>query len=234
MILCKWDKIPKEMQTEEVKSYYSLLSKKKCSLFFKRVFDVIASIIFLIVFSPLFLVLACAIKLSSKGPVFYRQVRITQYGKKFRIHKFRSMRVDSDNNCQITAYKDARITKVGKVIRKLRLDEISQLLDVLAGNMTFVGTRPEVPEYVEKYKSEYMATLLLPAGITSTASVRFRDEDELLKDQDDVSKAYAEEVLPIKMQYNLEDIKQFSCFRDIKIMLKTVFMAFAKNSRGDV
>ena len=175
MRLCKWEKLPENMQNEEVRKYYDVLKKKRCSLFFKRIFDIFVSLILLIVFSPLFLVLAIAIKIDSKGPVFYRQVRVTQYGKQFKIHKFRSMVQDADKGSLVTVNNDARVTKVGKFIRKCRLDEFSQLIDVLQGNMTFVGTRPEVPKYVSAYTSEMLATLLLPAGITSEASIYFKD-----------------------------------------------------------
>ena len=167
MMLRRWQKLPTELQIDEIRPYYVALSKKKASLFFKRVFDIFASAILLIILSPLFLILAIAIKTDTKGPVFYRQLRITRYGKKFRIHKFRSMVVDADKKTQVTVDNDVRITKVGRFIRKFRLDEISQLIDVLAGNMTFVGTRPEVTKYVDRYTPEMKATLLLPAGITS-------------------------------------------------------------------
>ncbi|MBO5782566.1 MAG: sugar transferase, partial [Clostridia bacterium] len=161
-MLKKWEQLPIEMQTEEVKKYYDILAKRKVSLFFKRVFDIFVSLILLILFSPVFLILAIAIKLDSKGPVFYRQVRITRYGKEFKIFKFRTMVQDADKGSQVTVNNDDRITKVGKFIRKYRLDEISQLIDVLRGTMTFVGVRPESPNYVAQYTPEMLATLLLP------------------------------------------------------------------------
>jgi len=175
-------------------------------------------------------VLAIAIKLDSSGPVFYRQVRVTQYGREFRIFKFRSMLKNADKiGAQVTVGNDSRITKVGKFIRKCRLDEICQLIDVLRGTMTFVGTRPEVPKYVEHYTPEMMATLLLPAGVTSMASIFYKNEDELLRDADDVDVVYATEVLPEKMRYNLKGIEQFSFFGDIKVMLMTVLAVVGKD-----
>lgn len=224
MLIKKWEKLPAEMQVEEVRPYWEKLRKKNFSLFFKRCFDVFASTVMLIVLSPLFLVLAVAIKADSRGPVFFRQVRVTQYGAKFRIFKFRTMVTDAESmGTRVTVDGDGRITRVGKFIRKCRLDEISQLIDVWRGTMTFVGTRPEVPEYVEKYSPEMLATLLLPAGVTSEASIKFKDEDKLLDGADDVDKVYVETVLPRKMQYNLEALRGYGFFKDIGVMFRTVF-----------
>ena len=233
MILCKWEKLPSEMQNEEVRKYYDILKKKKASLFFKRVFDIVVSLLLLIILSPVFLILAIAIKIDSKGPVFYRQVRITQYNKKFRIFKFRSMVQNADKGSQVTVSGDARVTRVGKVVRKCRLDELSQLIDVLRGKMTFVGTRPEVPKYTEQYTAEMMATLLLPAGVTSLASIYYKDEAELLDAADDTDRVYVEQVLPAKMYYNLKAIEKFSFFGDIKVMFMTVFAVLGKEYKGD-
>lgn len=230
MRLVKWEKLPPEMQVEEIKVYYDILKKKKCSLFFKRAFDIFVSLLMLIVLSPLFLILAIAIKIDSKGPVFYRQVRVTQYGKKFRIFKFRTMVQNADKiGTQVTLNNDSRITRVGKLIRKCRLDEICQLIDVLRGTMSFVGVRPEVPKYVEKYTPEMMATLLLPAGITSLASICYKDEDKLLDGEENVDLAYLEKVLPDKMKYNLQEIKKFGFWHDIKLMFMTVFAVLGKD-----
>lgn len=233
MMLLKWQRLPSEMQTEEVRKYYDILKKKRLSLFFKRVFDIVISFLMIVILSPTFLVIAIAIKIDSKGPVFYRQTRITQYGKRFKIHKFRSMVVGADKKTRITVSDDDRITKVGRVIRKLRLDEICQLFDVLCGNMTFVGTRPEVPAFVEKYTPEMMATLLLPAGITSEASVYFKDEALLLDSAEDAEKAYIEKILPVKMRYNLRELENFSIGRDVGIMFKTVFAVLGKEYKDD-
>lgn len=223
MMIKKWEKIPEEIKNETVYEYWKILRKKNFSLFWKRIFDIIVSLILLIILSPLFLILSIAIKIDSKGPVFYRQQRVTQYGKIFRIHKFRSMIVNADKiGSAVTVDGDDRITKIGRFIRKFRLDEISQLLDVLVGNMSFVGTRPEVLKYVEQYNDEMKATLLLPAGVTSLASIKYKDEDKLLENSDNADETYVNEVLPNKMKYNLESIKKQGFWRDIGIMFKTV------------
>lgn len=229
MWLKRWDELPEVMQTEEVRRYYVVLKRKKGSLILKRFFDITVSFLMLIFLSPVFLVLACAIKLDSKGPVFYRQERVTQYGKVFRIFKFRTMVQNADKGLHITVGNDSRITRVGKIIRNCRLDEISQLLDVLRGNMTFVGTRPEALKYVEQYSAEMMATLLLPAGITSEASIRYKDENRLLEDAENPEKTYVESILPEKMKYNLRSIEQFSFWSDIKTMVRTVLAVLGKN-----
>lgn len=218
------------MQTEAVKPYYEILQKKQISLIFKRLFDIVVSLIMLLILSPVFLVLAIAIKLDSKGPVFYRQVRVTQYGKEFRIFKFRTMVNNADKiGSQVTVGGDSRITRVGKVIRECRLDEIGQLLNILGGSMTFVGTRPEVPKYVEKYTPEMWATLLLPAGVTSEASIRYKDEAALLDAAEDVDATYIQDVLPGKMKYNLRSIQEYSFFKDIETMFQTVFVVVEKD-----
>ena len=218
------------MQTEAVKPYYEILQKKQISLIFKRLFDIVVSLIMLLILSPVFFVLAIAIKLDSKGPVFYRQVRVTQYGKEFRIFKFRTMVNNADKiGSQVTVGGDSRITRVGKVIRECRLDEIGQLLNILGGSMTFVGTRPEVPKYVEKYTLEMWATLLLPAGVTSEASIRYKDEAALLDAAEDVDATYIQDVLPGKMKYNLRSIQEYSFFKDIETMFQTVFAVVDKD-----
>lgn len=233
MFLRKWDQLPPEMQTDEVKIYYEILKKKRCGLIFKRLFDIFASSVMLVVLSPVFIVLAIAIKLDSKGPVFYRQTRMTQYNKEFRIFKFRSMVQNADKGLQVTVSGDSRITRVGKFIRKFRLDEISQLIDVLRGTMTFVGTRPEVPKYTKHYTDEMMATLLLPAGITSQASIYYKNEAEQLDVAEDADKIYVEEILPAKMYYNLKAIENFSFWGDIKVMFMTAFAMLGKQYKGD-
>ena len=231
MRMISWEKLPPQMQTEAVKPYYEILQKKQISLIFKRSFDIVVSLIMLLILSPVFLVLAIAIKLDTEGPVFYRQVRVTQYGKEFRIFKFRTMVNNADKiGSQVTVGGDNRITRVGKVIRECRLDEIGQLLNILGGSMTFVGTRPEVPKYVEKYTSEMWATLLLPAGVTSEASIRYKDEAALLDAAEDVDATYIQDVLPGKMKYNLRSIQEYSFFKDIKTMFQTVFAVVEKNS----
>ncbi len=233
MILKKWEKLPTEMQTEEVRAYYEVLSKRRASLFLKRFFDLVMSLTLLLLLSPVFVILAIAIKIDTKGPVFYRQERVTQYGRRYRIFKFRTMKQGADTGSLVTVKNDARITRVGKFIRKCRLDEVSQLLDVLRGTMTFVGTRPEVPKYVAAYSKEMWATLLLPAGITSEASILYKDEDKLLDGAEDTDRVYVEEVLPVKMYYNLKAIKKFSLWRELSTMLKTVFAMLGKKYEGD-
>lgn len=214
------------MQIPEVRKYYDTLKRKSYSLLCKRIFDIVVSLLLLIAFSPLFIILAIAIKLDSKGPVFYRQVRITQYGRPFRIFKFRTMVQDADKGSLLTLSSDRRVTRVGKLIRHCRLDEVSQLLDVLRGTMTFVGTRPEVPKYVDQYTPEMLATLLLPAGVTSEASIFFKNEAEYLEAATNPEKAYVDVILPKKMAYNLQALAKFSLAYDIKIMLLTICAVF--------
>lgn len=229
MVLRSWDNLPKFMKCDEVKEYYDILSRKKGSLILKRFFDVFIAMIMLILLAIPMIIIAIMIKLDSKGPVFYRQERITTYGKKFRIHKFRTMVNNADKiGSAVTVGGDARITKVGRKLRDLRLDELPQLLDVLSGNMSFVGTRPEATKYVKRYTKEMYATLLLPAGITSEASIRYKNEAELLDTAEDVDKVYIEEVLPGKMKYNLQSLKNFSLVGDIETMFRTVFAVMGK------
>ena len=200
MKIINWEQLPQEMQCSEVKEYYDILKKKKTGLFFKRLFDISVSIVMLVALFPIFLILAVAIKLDSPGPVFFRQERLTQYGKKFRIFKFRTMVSGAHKmGSQVTVKNDARITRVGAVIRKCRLDEICQLSDVLRGTMTFVGTRPESLKYTACYTPEMKATLLLPAGVTSLASIYYKDEADLLENADDADEVYINKILPDKM-----------------------------------
>ena len=230
MILKKWDDLPEFMKCDEVKVYYDILSRKKGSLVLKRIFDIVVGVILLILLSIPMLIIAVMIKMDSKGPVFYRQERVTRYGKKFRIHKFRTMVNNADKiGSSVTVGGDLRITRVGSRIRDYRLDELPQVFDVLKGNMSFVGTRPEATKYVEKYSNEMLATLLLPAGITSEASIRYKNEAKLLDAADDVDYVYVETVLPEKMKYNLESIRKFNFVSDIITMLWTVGAVFGKD-----
>lgn len=218
------------MKVPEVRPYWEILNRKRFSLFLKRVFDLFAGLILLVILSLPMIIIAICIKLDSNGTVFYRQERVTRYGKHFRIHKFRTMVSTADKiGSLVTVGNDSRITKVGSKLRKLRLDELPQVLDVISGNMSFVGTRPEAVKYVEKYKSEYNATLLLPAGITSEASIRYKDEDKLLNAADDVDNVYLEQVLPEKMKWNLESVKQFRFWGEIATMFRTVFAVLGKD-----
>ncbi|MBQ8762683.1 MAG: sugar transferase [Clostridia bacterium] len=227
-MLRKWEDLPIEMQIPEVRQYYDILNKRKFGIALKRLFDIALSGLLLVVLSPVFLITAIAIKADSKGPVFYRQVRVTRYGEKFRIFKFRSMVSGADKGSQLTVSGDSRVTKTGAFIRKFKIDELSQLIDVFRGKMTFVGTRPEVPKYVEKYTPEMLATLLLPAGITSEASVYYKDESRLLDASTDTEKTYLELVLPDKMKYNLRAIEKFSLLQDLKILIMTALAVFGK------
>ena len=230
MRLCKWEELPENMRVEEVRKYYDVLTKKRASLVCKRIFDIVVALLMLIILSPVFLVLAIVIKIDSKGPVLYRQVRVTQYGKEFRIHKFRSMCVGADREGeQVTSAGDIRITGVGKIIRKCRLDETAQLIDVLRGTMTFVGVRPEVPKYIKQYNPEWLATLLLPAGVTNLTSICYKDEDILLGNADDSGTAYIEKVLPEKMKWNLNCLERFNFFLDIKLMFMTLFSMLGRD-----
>ena len=231
MILKKWDDLPEFMKCDEVRVYYDILSRKKGSLVLKRIFDVVVGVILLIFLAIPMLIIAVMIKMDSKGPVFYRQERVTRYGKKFRIHKFRTMVNNADQiGSAVTVGGDSRITKVGAKIRDYRLDELPQIFDVLSGDMSFVGTRPEATKYVEKYSNEMLATLLLPAGITSEASIRYKDEAKLLDVAEDVDYAYIEKVLPEKMKYNLESIRKFNFVSDVITMLWTVRAVLGKDS----
>ena len=232
MSIVGWEKLPQEMQTEEVKRYYDILRKKKTELFFKRGFDFVLSLVGIILFSPIYLILAIAIKLDSPGPVFYRQERVTQYGKHFRIHKFRTMVQNADKGSLLTVNNDSRITRVGKLIRRCKLDETAQLIDVLQGTMTFVGVRPETPQFVAAYTKEMLATLLLPAGVTSLASIYYKDEAEMLNGVENVDQVYIEKILPEKMYHNLKGMEQFSFCNDIKVMFMTVFAILGKKYKS--
>lgn len=222
-MLKNWNKLPEYMRTEEVRPYYDLLQRKKLSLFFKRVFDIVVSLIMIIFCSPILLIISILIVKDSKGGVFYRQERVTQYGRIFRIFKFRTMVQNADQiGTQVTVSNDSRITKIGSKLRNCRLDELPQLFNIFLGDMTFVGTRPESVHYVKSYTNEMYATLLLPAGVTSEASIQYKDEADLLDQADDVDSVYINEVLPEKMKYNLNSIKEFSFFKEIATMFRTV------------
>ena len=222
-MLRKWENLDEWIRQPEVKEYYDLLSRKKVSLFLKRIFDIlIALILFIILLIPM-IIIAVYIKTDSEGPVFYRQRRITQYGKEFRIHKFRTMVTNAESiGTAVTVGEDPRITRAGHFLRKTRLDELPQLIDVLEGTMSFVGTRPEAVKYVKQYTPAMRATLLLPAGITSTASILYKDEAQLLENSSDPDETYVNEILPEKMKYNLQSIRDFSLLNDLKTMFATV------------
>lgn len=229
MVLKKWEELPAFMQTAEVRPYWESLNKKRGQLALKRAFDIVVALILLILLAIPMIIIAIMIKRDSQGPVFYRQERVTSYGRHFRIHKFRTMVSNADKiGTAVTVGNDSRITKVGAKLRDKRLDELPQLIDVLEGTMSFVGTRPEDVKYVERYKPEYYATLLMPAGITSEASIRYKDEDKLLNAAEDVDQVYVEKVLPGKMKWNLRSVKRFGFFGEIATMFRTVFAVMGK------
>lgn len=228
-MLRRWEKLPESMRREEIRPYYEVLRRKRGQLFLKRIGDLIVAVIMLVFLAIPMGIIAILIKTDSKGPVFFRQKRVTKYGKVFRIHKFRTM-VDKAESIgtAVTVDHDARITKVGSKLRGLRLDELPQLIDVLTGDMSFVGTRPEAVKYVDRYEPEYYATLLVPAGITSEASIRYKDEDKLLSGAEDTDEVYVTKVLPEKMKWNLKSVREFSIFRDILTMFRTVAAVLGK------
>ncbi len=229
-MLTSWEKLPESIRIPEVRPYYDILNKKRFSLLIKRLFDLFASIVLLILLAVPMIVIAVWIKADSEGPVFYRQERVTRDGKHFRIHKFRTMVANADRiGTTVTVENDKRITKAGEKLRNLRLDELPQLLDVLKGDMSFVGTRPEAVKYVERYEPEYYATLLLPAGITSEASIRYKDENRLLSAADDVDRTYLEQVLPDKMKWNLQELRRFRLLRELGTLFRTVAAVCGKD-----
>jgi len=223
MLVKRWENLPTDMQNDAVRPYYEILRRKSASLVVKRLFDIVMSIVLLIVLSPVFLIVAILIRVDSKGPVFYRQERVTQYGKIFKIFKFRTMVQNADKQGSlVTINNDCRVTKIGKKLRKYRLDEIPQLLNILSGDMTFVGTRPEVPKYVGYYTDEMKATLLLPAGVTSKASIEYKDEEKILKEAQNTDQVYVEKILVEKMRINLDSLVNVDLYSIISILLLTL------------
>ena len=228
-ILPSWEKLPAGLRRPEVRPYYDVLAKHRLGLAMKRGFDVVVSGILLLFIAPVIGVIALLIRLDSPGPVFYRQERITTLGKKFYIHKFRTMVVDADKiGTLVTVDHDPRVTKIGAFLRKYRLDEHPQALDIFSGDMSFVGTRPEATKYVKQYTPEMKATLLLPAGVTSEASIRYKDEAALLDKAEDADAVYVEKILPEKMKYNLDSIRNFSLLSDLRTMVRTVLAILGK------
>lgn len=223
MILRKWEDLPENIKNDAVRPYYAYLQSNRGNLLCKYIFDRSMALIMLICLSPIFLLLAYLIKKDSPGEVFFRQERVTQYGKLFRIYKFRTMVKNAEAlGTQVTTHSDMRVTKIGSKLRGCRLDELPQLINILKGEMSFVGTRPEVPRYVVAYTDEMLATLLLPAGVTSEASIEYKDEERLLADAEDADQTYVKEVLPQKMKWNLKSIREFSFWKEIRTMFKTV------------
>lgn len=227
--LCKWEELPDKMRIPEVRPYWDALNARYGQLVAKRAADVVGSLGLLAVLSPAMAAAAIAIKVDSPGPVMYRQERVTQYGRRFRIHKFRTMVVNADKiGALVTSDKDPRITRVGEFLRKYRIDEFPQLIDVLVGDMSFVGTRPEVLKYVEAYEPEWLATLLLPAGVTSRASVEFKDEAELLDDTANPDEVYVSKLLPVKMGISLKDVSGFSIIEELSVIVGTALAVLSQ------
>jgi len=198
----------------------------------KRIFDIVFSLLGLIITFPVFIVLALAIILESRGGIFYKQERIGKNFKPFILYKFRSMYTGSDKKGLLTVgEKDNRITKVGYFIRKYKLDELAQLINVLKGDMSLVGPRPEVKKYVDLYNDEQKKVLLVKPGITDYASIEYFNENKLLENSPDPEKTYIEEIMPHKLKLNLKYIEDQSLLTDLKIILKTIFKIFNRNQR---
>ena len=217
--------MPSEMRVEEVRPYYEALRRKEKQLIGKRMMDVGVSVFLLLILFPVLVGIAIAISVTSKGGPFFLQERVTTYGKRFKIVKFRTMVKDASSiGTAVTSDNDARVTEIGAFLRKYRLDELPQLINIIMGDMSLVGVRPEVPKYVEQYTPEMMATLLLPAGVTSETSIRYKDEAEILgaASGDEADLIYVEKILPEKMKYNLDYTHEFSLIKDIKICFSTV------------
>ena len=233
-MLKRWEQLPESIRIPEVKPYWEVLYRKRGQLILKRIFDLIAAVTMTLILALPMLVISLLIWLDDRGPVMYRQERATIYGRHFRIHKFRTMVQNSEHmGTAVTVANDSRITRIGGWLRKLRLDELPQLFDVIRGDMSLVGPRPEAIRYVERYLPEYMATLLIPAGVTSETSICFRDEAKMLENAEDADMVYLTEILPIKMSMNLKSIKEFSFFRDIVTIFCTVTAIFGKRTGVD-
>lgn len=229
MMLKEWDELPDYMRVPEVRPYYDTLKRHQLSLVLKRGFDFIVALLMLLVLWPFMIMIVIGIKLDSPGPALFLQERVTTYGKHFRIWKFRTMVNNAEKiGTQVTISNDRRVTKFGRFLRNTRLDEVPQLVNILTGDMSFVGTRPEVVKYVDKYRPEFYATLLVPAGVTSEASIRYKNEYKMLAEADDVDKVYIDEVLPGKMVWNLESIRRFSFLREMLTMIRTVLAVLGK------
>ncbi|UQZ84340.1 Putative undecaprenyl-phosphate N-acetylgalactosaminyl 1-phosphate transferase [Paenibacillus konkukensis] len=234
MFLKEWNDLPESMKVENVRKYYDALYKVRYKLFVKRIFDIVSALFIAIIFLPLISVISVAIKIDSAGPVFFRQTRVTQYGKHFRIYKFRTMVNDAEKiGTQVTIHNDYRVTKIGKILRKFRLDEIPQVFNIIIGDMSFVGTRPEVPRYVERYTDLMMATLFLPAGLTSEASIKYKDEEKILENVESADNTYIELILPKKMELNLKGIEEFSLLNEFTLLVQTAFAVFNRGKSSD-
>lgn len=200
-----------------------VLARRKPQLIAKRAMDIVLSACALAVLWPLLLLIALAIWIDDPGPVFYRQVRVGRNGKTFRIFKFRSMVMDADKKgLAITVGRDSRITRVGAVLRKTKIDELAQLLNVFLGQMSFVGPRPEVPKYVELYTPYQRQVLLVRPGITDYASIAYRNENDLLAGAPNPETMYIEQIMPDKIELNMKYLREISPLADIRLILKTI------------
>ncbi len=226
MALIGYNELPPQFDTKAVRPYFEAVKKRVAARFFKRFFDIIAALVLTVFLLPLMLLLAVAIRCESKGPAIYKSRRITRYGRPFNMYKFRTMKW-GDKGSTLTLPDDCRITGIGKFLRPLRLDELPQLFNLLMGDMSFVGPRPEDEKFVKLYTGEMLASLLMPAGITSPASIKFKNEDKILKkyirEGYTPDEAYIKHILPEKIRLNLGYIKNFGFFSDILICLKTLF-----------
>lgn len=229
----KFEDLPIRFQNGTAKKYYDILKRHKFSLAAKRTFDLLAALILFIIFILPMCIIAILVVLDSKGGAIFSQKRITKYGREFQILKFRTMTQNTQDSSLITLKDDFRITKIGKTLRKYRLDELPQLINIISGDMSFVGARPEVPKYADKYTDEMTATLLLRAGVTSTASIKYRNEEKLLANCENPDEFYEKTVMPAKMKYNIEYIQDFSFWLDIKIIFQTVSAVFLKNGKEE-
>lgn len=219
----RWEELPEAMRNEEVLRYYNVLSGRRGALRVKRIFDLIMSVVLIVILWPVMVLIGIAVKITSPGEIIFRQTRVTTYGKRFQIYKFRTMAAGAPGQgSQVTVSGDSRVTGIGRFLRKVRLDELPQLFNIVKGEMSFVGTRPEVEKYVECYSDKMYATLLMPAGVTSKASIEYKDEEHLLSEKKDVDEIYVNEILPAKMEYNLRYLEEYSFFRDIKILFQTL------------
>ena len=201
----------------------AVLEKRKLQLVLKRAMDIVISGCALAVIWPVLLLIALAIKIDDPGPVFYRQVRVGRNGKEFRIFKFRTMIVDADKKgLAITVGRDNRITRMGRLLRKTKLDELAQLINVFTGEMSFVGPRPEVPKYVNMYTPYQRQVLLVRPGITDYASIAYRNENDLLEGADDPERMYIDVIMPDKIELNMKYLREISPLADIRLIFSTI------------
>lgn len=222
MSLTRFSELPQRMQNPTVKSYYDILLERRGALRVKRLFDFTLAALLLVLLLPVMAALALAVVLDSEGGAVFCQERVAQFGKRFVIYKFRTMRPGAERGSAVTLLKDERVTRLGGFLRRTRLDELPQLFNVLRGDMSFVGPRPELPCYVAKYDDAALATLLIPQGITSPASLLFRDEERYLTGEAP-QRVYTELILPRKAAVNLDYLRTFGLMQDLRIMERTIF-----------